>query len=153
MQMNVGQQSKVEPSPKGEKPTGKIQGNAIQVHAQQQVQLDTLVAHEGEGCEEVLTELPVCYPRFTLAISLKRERIDENRLAPPKLNVIGTTVFERHAALQSPLLECQRDESCTLELAEGPFVGVGDKGDLFGLNYFVGTLRFGTLNLHILMRN
>jgi len=106
--------------------------------AQQLGEPHVAVGHQGQRREKVLAELAVAVPRTALLVALERERIDQDRPALEKLDVVGARVLERHVVAQGRLLNSEGGERRVLELAEAPLVGIGEEGDLLGAQRQVG---------------
>jgi hypothetical protein len=99
------------------------------VGAEQVAQVDVDPAHEGQRHQEVLAELPVGRPGRTFLPRLEGERVDEDRPAALELDVVGAGVTEGHAPAECPLLQLERQQRRVPELAEGPFIRIGDEVD------------------------
>ena len=99
------------------------------------------------------TELSISDPGLPLAVPLEGERIYEYWLAFFELYVISAAILERHAKPQRLFLDSDSRESCILELAKAPFVGIGYELYTFGLYYPVGFAWFSGLDANFVMRN
>ena len=99
----------------------------------------------------MLAKLSVGSPRLPLSIGLERKGIDEYRLGVLKLDVIGAAVFQGHAEIKRLFLYSKCEERCLFQLAEAPFIGVGNEGNIFRLDNFVYGVRQGMLSSRFLM--
>ena len=105
----------------------EVEGDAVEVVAQQASEPDVHPRHERQRGQEVLAELAIGDPRPACLGTLEGERVDEHRPAALELDVVGGGVAQRHARLGGQRLRAQGQERGVLELAEGPLVGVGDE--------------------------
>ena len=98
-------------------------------------------AHERERGEEVLAELAVGLPRLARVSAAERERVDENGLAAPELDVVRARVLQRHPGGARPAFDRERRQSRVLQLVEGPLVGIRDEGHDLGADHLPGAGR------------
>lgn len=91
----------------------------------------------------MLAELPVGDPGPAFEDLLKGEGVNEDGLAFPELNIVRAAIFERHPKPKRFPLNLQSAQRRLFELAETPFVGIGDEGYGFGLDDSVGFLGGG----------
>jgi hypothetical protein len=71
-----------------------VQWHAIDVHTRELTERDVADTHERQDPEEVLAELTVRGPRLTFTQTFERQRVDQHRLAPEELDVVGGRVAE-----------------------------------------------------------
>ncbi len=133
------QGARAQPGRPGQKRAAKIEGNAVQVVAQHRAAAHVTGAHQPERQQEVLAELLVSVPRRPVLMGLKGQGVDEDRAAAAELHVVCARVAQGEPASQREKLEVEREQGGVLELAEGPFVRVGDEGEAFRLEYRVGS--------------
>ena len=85
---------------------------------------------QQERIEELLAELLVAHPELVFPIAPKGQAIDEDRLGPQELDVVGARVRQRDALLQAAHLDVEVQERGTLERREAPLVRIGDERQL-----------------------
>ncbi len=122
-------------------PAGQVEGHPVQMHAQELPQPDVRAAHQGQGRQEVLAELPVGDPGAPFGIGLQGQGVDQNGAAFQELDVVRAGVLEPEPSRQSAPLDLQGGRGGVLKLAETPLVGIGDERDFPGAQDLVGPLR------------
>ena len=85
----------------------------------------------------MLTKLTIGDPRLIFFVDFKGKRVNQDGLPLEKLYVICARIFQDHVAVERPLLNFYQRQCRILQLAEAPFIGIGDEGDNFRLNDFV----------------
>ena len=86
----------------------------------------------------MLTKLTIGNPGLIFFVDFEGKRVDQSGLPLEKLYVVCARIFQGHVAVERLLLDSYQRQRRILQLAEAPFVGIGDEGDKFGLNDFVG---------------
>ncbi len=152
VQAQVHEQRNLEPGASGEQGDSQIERESIDMEAEELSQSDIRIGHNRQRRQEVLAELAVGDPGFSLLQPFKGKRINQNRPSLKELQVEGACVLERHVVIDRHLLDLKRCESGVLQLAEGPFIGIGDEGQNFGANDFVGQLGNSGLRWNLFMR-
>ena len=66
---------------------GEVERDAVDVHSHQLTETNIGVAHQRQRREEVLAELAVSDPRFAFAITLERERVNQDQPATAELEL------------------------------------------------------------------
>ena len=79
---------------RGDQPTQGRGRDAVDLAAQPGAKVDALIGLQEQGVEEQLAELPVADPRLAVGRRLERWNIDEDRLGPPPLDIVGGGVLE-----------------------------------------------------------
>ena len=82
-------------------------------------------------------ELLVADPGRPILISFERERVNEDWAQAEELNIERACIFEDHPMIKSLRLDVERHKSCIPKLIEGPFEGIGDKGNPLRSNHSV----------------
>src|SRR6187200_1206081 len=102
----------------------QIERHAVEVYASQLAETDVDPRHQRERGEEVLAELTIRAPPVARDVTLERERVDEYRSSVLKLHVVRARVLQRHALLERPCLDPQREQCRVLQLTKAPFEGI-----------------------------
>ena len=110
---------------------GQVEGDAVEMDAEELAQADVAKAHQRERSQEVLAILAIGRPGLPFDGPAQGQGVDEDRAATQELDVVGAGVGQGQAAAQGPLLDLERGQGGVLKLAEAPLEGVGDEGDLF----------------------
>ncbi len=131
----------------------ELERDTVEIRAEEHARPNVLFAHQEQRHEEVLTELPVRHPRRAFNSGLKREGVDEERTAVTELHVVGAGVPEHEVARKGAILDRERQERCVLELAERPFIGVGDERNPLGLEHRARLGRRGVVERRLVVRN
>ena len=101
----------------------------------------------------MLAELAVGHPGRAFLIFFEGEGVDQQRAAGAKLDIVGAGILEDHARVQRFFGDGEGQQGRVFELAEAPFVGVRNKGQLLRADHARGKTRFGRLNVHFIMRH
>ena len=132
------QQPKVEAGAKRQEAAGKVERDAVNGNAQELSQANIHTRHQRQRRQEVLAELAIGVPGFAFPVNLKGKRVNQNRLAVNKLDVVRAGILKRHAHFERALLDGESRERGILPLAERPLVRVRDERHALGLDDFEG---------------
>src|SRR5690606_36603418 len=88
-QNHIGQHFPSKTATHRQQPGEIVRSDSFQIAAVPGVMSDVEMRAKQERIQELLAELPVAQPKITVPIWPNREMIDEDRLSPLKLNIIG----------------------------------------------------------------
>jgi hypothetical protein len=98
----------------------------------------------------MLAKLPIGHPGLHLEF-LEGQRIDEKGPPVYELDVIGAGIFKGHPIIKGRFLDLERDQGRLFELAETPFIRIGNERDEPGLYDLIGRLRVGRRDVDFVM--
>ena len=130
VQVQVGEQARPEPGAAGHQARGQVDRDAVDEVAQHQPAARVAVGDQRQRRQEVLAELAVGGPGLGWITLLEGEGVDQDRPAGIELDVVGAGVLEAHPGGKRPTLQLEGEQRGITQLAEAPFVGVGDQRQL-----------------------
>ena len=131
VQVQVNSQAESQPRSPGQEPAGQVDGNALDRPPPELPQPEVEQAHECQGREEMLAELPVARP----TPDRDRSRTTRCRSKPAglvELDVERAAILERHPAKQRAALHFEGRERGVAVGAKAPLAGIRDELDPLG---------------------
>ena len=101
----------------------------------------------------MLAKLTISHPGLAFLVGFEGEGVDQYRLSVVELNIVSVAIFRRHPHFKRQGLDLQSYQGSIFELAEAPFIGIGDKIYSFRLDDFIRYLRNRGWNIHFYMRD
>ena len=80
------------------------------------------IRSQEERIEELFAELPMAGPEFSIAIPSDRKVIDENRVRPSELYVVGRRIAQIEALALELQVQVEMEERCLFKERKRPFV-------------------------------
>ena len=131
--VNMQQHMRSAAGREGERPRRLDQVEAIEPSPEPLVEIDAGERGQAQRGEELLAELLISEKRDPLLVLHERENIDEHRAGTDELHVEGRGVLQCVPTSQSVGEQIQ-GQTCRLpQPLKGPFVGIGDEGELLVL--------------------
>ena len=129
VQHDVRERSPAQAVAQREQVAALLRRDPVQAAAQPRLERHVLPGLQEQRVEEEHAELAVAGPGLALAELLEGADVDEQRLRPAELDVVGRRVLEDQALLDRPPEQLELQQRGVPQHREGPLVRIRDERD------------------------